>query len=93
MRQYDISDAGGLALLGQICAAWDRVESLTAAIERDGPVLYTGQTGTPRVHPGLKDEIANRGFISRGLERLGLNLEPVRSSVGRPGKGVGWTGD
>jgi hypothetical protein len=89
MRQYAFSDAGGIALLGQICAAWDRVEDLAAVIERDGAVIYS-RTGVPKGHPALRDEIANRAFISRGLERLALNLEPVRG-MGRPPKPSGWS--
>lgn len=83
--EYDISDAGGVALLKQICRAQDRVEQLAAQIEIDGPVVYI--KGTPRAHPALRDELASRAFITRNIARLGLNVEAVKPSVGRP---PGW---
>jgi hypothetical protein len=46
----------------------------------------------PKAHPALRDELALRAFITRTLQRLGLDVEPVRAGVGRPGGGVGWTG-
>jgi hypothetical protein len=83
-RQYRIVDAGGIALLAQICRAWDRAEALRARIDDDGEVL-TDKGGNPKSHPSLRDEIACQAFIARGLERLGLNLEPLRATAGRPG--------
>jgi hypothetical protein len=39
----------------------------------------------------MADELANRAFVVRTLARLGLNFEPVKPSVGRPGNSVGWS--
>ena len=60
-------------------------ETLRSEIERDGEVLRL--QGTVRDHPALKHELANRAFVVRTLVRLGLNFEPVKPSVGRPGYG------
>lgn len=79
---YDISDAGGIELLKQLCRAADRVEQLAAQIAIDGPVVYV--KGTPRAHPALRDELQGRAFITRTIARLGLNFEPVGPTVGRP---------
>ena len=49
------SDAAGIELLAQACAAADRAEALRAAIDRDGEVVQT-RTG-PRAHPGLRAEL------------------------------------
>lgn len=86
--EFDISDAGGVALLEQICHAQDRVVQLGELIAEDGAVIYV--KNVPRSHPALRDEIANRAFITRNLQRLGVNVEAVKS-VGRPGNG-GWSG-
>jgi hypothetical protein len=82
LAQYDIRDAGGLALLEQAAFAADRAERLRAEIAAAGEIIHG--RGGPREHPGLKAELASRAFITRTLARLGLHLEPVRASVGRP---------
>ena len=79
---YDISDVGGIELLAQACTASDRAEALAARIRADGEVIYT--KAGPKTHPALKEELALRAFICRTLQRLGLNIETVKSP-GRPG--------
>jgi hypothetical protein len=90
MAEYDIQDSGGLELLAQACAGLDRAEALRTEIDRDGEVIRS--RGVIRSHPAIKDELAARAFVVRALARLGLNFEPVRPSVGRPGHGSGWSG-
>ena len=81
-EEYDLSDAGGRELLLQCCQALDRVESLRRQIDQEGEIIRV--KGVPKAHPALRDELANRSFIAKSLQRLGLALEvPVRS-VGRP---------
>ena len=82
MAEYDISDAGGRALLEQAAAAYDRAERLRVEIDRDGEIVR-GSAGM-REHPGLRGELATRSFICRTLQRLGINLEAVRMASGRP---------
>lgn len=82
--EYDISDAGGIEILLQVCRATDRVESLCEQIDSDGEVVMV--KGVPKPHPLLRDEIQIRAFICRGLQKLGLNVEAVKP-VGRPPKG------
>jgi hypothetical protein len=89
MGEYRITDRGGIELLAQACATVDRVEALRVAIDRDGEVVVV--RGVPKAHPALRDELAGRAFIVRTLERLGLNLEVVKSA-GRPPRPFGWTG-
>jgi hypothetical protein len=82
MTEYDVSDAGGRALLEQIAFAYERAERLRAGIDRDGEIVR-GRAGMLREHPGLKGELAARSFICRSLQRLGVNLESI-ARVGRP---------
>jgi hypothetical protein len=89
--QYGIADAGGVELLTQICEATDRLQGLSAAIARDGATVYS-RAGVPRTHPSVKDETALRCFITRTVERLGLNVEAIKAP-GRPATGSGWIPD
>jgi hypothetical protein len=86
--EYGITDSGGVELLVQICGAVDRIAALGAAIERDGAVVY-GRGGAPKTHPAVKDELAARAFVARGLQRLGITVENVQS-VGRPTNFASW---
>ena len=89
--EYGITDTGGLALLGQICAATDQIAECAAAVARDG-MMVRGKFG-PREHPLLRHELALRSFVVRTLAKLGINLEPVKA-VGRPGgAALGWRPD
>jgi P27 family predicted phage terminase small subunit len=88
-REYQIADTGGVEILAQICAAQDRVEALCAQINEDGAIIRT-RNGL-KANPLLRDETALRAFIVRTIERLGLNIEAVKSSGRPPGGGLGWT--
>lgn len=79
--EFNIDDAGGIALLTQICHAQDRVAELSAQIALDGVVIHV--KGVPRAHPAMRDELQNRSFIVRGLQKLGIALETLKP-VGRP---------
>jgi hypothetical protein len=85
--EFHITDAGGIELLAQACAAVDRAEALRARIDGEGETIVT-RTGI-KAHPALTHELAARSFVSRSLSRLGLLDEPMRP-LGRPGKGHGW---
>jgi hypothetical protein len=90
--EYQIDDRGGIEILTQICAATDRVEALAAQINADGETIRS-RTGTLKAHPCLRDELALRSFICCSLERLGLNIEGLKPSVGRPPGELSWRGD
>src|SRR6516162_1033036 len=80
--EYRIDDAAGIELLMQACEAADRVARLAEGIDKDGEVIET-ENG-PKAHPALKEQLSHRAFIVRTLRALGLNLEPVRATAGRP---------
>jgi hypothetical protein len=87
--EYGIEDIGGIELLAAACSTLDRAEELSAIIADDGAVIRS-DSGVPRAHPAVKDELACRAFVVRTLERLGLNIEAVKP-VGRPPRPSGWT--
>src|SRR5262245_45368976 len=82
MNQYEILDAGGLELLSQLCLALDDLDSTSATIERDG-LLVRGRNGL-KENPLLRHQLGLRSFISRTIARLGLDVEPIRPTSGRP---------
>jgi hypothetical protein len=75
------------AVLEQVCGAADRIETIKQAIAADGPVIRS-RAGV-RAHPALQAELQNRALVIRGLEKLGLNLEPIKPH-GHPTKPTGW---
>jgi hypothetical protein len=85
MSQYDIRDAGGLVILEGVCLSRDRSTEFAAIIAREGAM--------PRgkVHPLIKHEREERALECRLLQRLGLDVEAIRPSAGRPGLGFGVT--
>jgi hypothetical protein len=92
-REFRIEDRGGVELLAAACEALDRAQALREAIKRDGEMLYSGRSGAPRPHPGIKLELELRAFVVKTLEKLGVTLEPLKATVGRPGSAIGWTGE
>jgi hypothetical protein len=81
-RDFDITDAAGIELLCLACQALDRAEACREQIDYHGEAAVN-EAGYIRQNPLLRDELANRAFVSKTLERLGLNTEPVKS-IGRP---------
>lgn len=79
---YVVEDAGGHEMLLRICEAADSLTSYDEQVGRDGPTIRT-KSGI-REHPLLKHQLATRSLIIRSLHRLGLDIEPTRSTVGRP---------
>jgi hypothetical protein len=87
VTSYEFSDRASYETLAQACAALDRAERCRELIDEQGEMIPS-RTGM-RSHPLLRDELANRAFVTRALAKLGLDLEPLRSGPGRPGGGVG----
>src|SRR5262249_20236918 len=54
MHQYDIRDAGGLAILEQACVGRDRSTEFAAIIAREGLMIRT-KSG-PKEHPLIRHE-------------------------------------
>jgi len=88
--QYAIADAGGLEILRQACAACDRAAQYAAIIDEQGAVIVT-KTGV-REHPLVKAEIATRALVGRLITRLGLDIEALKPTPGRPPSPHGWAG-
>jgi hypothetical protein len=83
VTEYEVSDAAGRELLCLACQALDRAEECRALIDKHGEAVIHKDTGVIRQNPLLRDELANRSFVAKTLERLGVNQEPTKAS-GRP---------
>jgi hypothetical protein len=80
--EYRIEDAGGRELLGLACLARDRAATCREQIDQDGELLKT-KNGF-REHPLLRAELAAMAFCVKTLRALGLDVEPLRATSGRP---------
>ena len=87
---YQFDDPASERVLIEACSALDRAERCRRQITTDGEVVRGGRAGMLRAHPLLVSELQSRALACRLLQRLGLDLEPVRAGPGRPaGRGVG----
>ena len=86
--EYSFDDPASERILIEACSALDRAERCRRQITADGEVVRGGRAGMLRAHPLLVTEIQSRALACRLLQRLGLDLEPVKA-VGRPPTPVG----
>jgi phage terminase small subunit len=84
VSEYGIDDAGGLAVLLQACEALDRLRQAQAAIAADGAVVLD-RFGQQKPHVLLVTEVSSRSAFMAAIKSLGLDIEPLRPGVGRPG--------
>jgi phage terminase small subunit len=93
VTNYAFEDPASSAVLVEACSALDRAERCRQQISEDGEVIRNNRTGILRQHPLLQPELQSRALACRLLQRLGLDLEPVRAGPGRPGGttvGISW---
>jgi phage terminase small subunit len=81
-HDYGIDDAAGLSLLDEALQAWDLAHAAAEAVRRDGPIVV--ERGIPKRHPGVGVELDARSQFVRIVKELGLSLEPLNPSPGRP---------
>ena len=86
--EYRITDIGGIEVLAQICAAVDTLETLAEIVRAEGVVIQT--SSTRKTHPAIREQTQLRAFVVRSLQVLGLGVEALKPTSGRPGKGFGW---
>ena len=84
-REFAFDDIGSLTLLHIACQSLDRAESLRRRIDADGEMIQS--PNGVKANPLLREELGNRVFLARTLQRLGLDREPVRM-LGRPPRGI-----
>jgi hypothetical protein len=85
-HEYRIEDAGGVEMLVLACLARDRAAACRETIDSDGEMIKT-KHGMLREHPLLRAELQAMAFCVKTLRALGLDVEPLRTTAGRPS---GW---
>jgi hypothetical protein len=80
--EYSFDDPASWRVLAEACFCTQRAERCREIIDRDGELLYVGKA--VRSHPLLRDELGNRMAAVRCLQKLGLDLEPLHPTPGRP---------
>jgi hypothetical protein len=81
-KDYQITDIGGVEVLRSICEVADTIAELKVIIGRDGAMIK--MRGVLKEHPALAASLRHRAFLVRGLQKLGIALEPLRTNPGRP---------
>jgi len=81
-NEYEITDAGGLALLEQAARAFHRAEDARALLDKEGCV-FKDKWDQPKTHPAAAVERDARAGLLAALRALNLDLEPVKK-IGRP---------
>ena len=83
MGEYEIADSGGLELLQLACEGMDTAEQYRLQIENDGLMVRTSKAGGLRDHPLIRHRLQVLAFITRTIQRLGLDVEATKP-MGRP---------
>src|SRR5947209_17791701 len=77
IRQYRITDAAGLALVGMACSAFDRLREAQEAIREHGAVV-TDHRGNLNRNPACALERDAHSMMLSALRQLHLDIEPLR---------------
>jgi P27 family predicted phage terminase small subunit len=77
VRQYQIHDAAGLALVTMAAAALDRLREAQEAIDEHGAVV-TDHQGNLKRNPACALERDAHSMMLSALRQLHLDIEPLR---------------
>ena len=77
MDDFDLEDAGALALLQAACEAFQRAQEARARLDKDGAVL-ADRFGQLKAHPMAAIERDARGQMIAALRALRLSPDDVR---------------
>lgn len=83
LKEYDISDEAGLAILNTAMEAFDLMHDAQAVIDAQG-LTVAGDRGNLKAHPLLNVVRDSRAQFLMALKHLNLDLEPLRPGPGRP---------
>ena len=84
LREYEISDGAGLAILKTALESFDRMNEAREIISKEG-LQVCDRFGQLKAHPLLVIERDSRSQFLAALKQLNLDLEPLRDAPGRPG--------
>jgi len=81
--EYGIDDSGGMKILQTVCHAMTVERKAMDIIEAEGMTVLDRFDQT-KSHPMLTVARDARSQIIQGLKALNLDIEPLKSIVGRP---------
>lgn len=84
ISEYQIQDAGGLAILKTGIEAFERMRAAKAQIDKDGMTIED-KWGQIKAHPLCAVERDSRAQFLAALKQLNFDIEPLRA-IGRPGE-------
>lgn len=80
--EYEIVDAAGLDLLGDLCTFFDRRAQARETIREEGATIKD-RFGQTVAHPATRIERDSSASMGRILKQLNFDLEPIKN-IGRP---------
>ena len=83
VEEYDIHDAGGLAILRAGLEAFDRSQCARALIEKHGLVIKD-RFGAVKPNPLISCERDARAAYLQALKQLNFDVMPLNPGPGRP---------
>ena len=83
IKEYQIDDPGGLAILQTGLEAFDRAAEARQAIDTDGMTIID-RFGIKKPHPLLACERDARAQFLQAIKQLNLDIEPLKDRSGRP---------
>ena len=83
LKNYDISDAAGIAILQTAMEAFDTMHASQDVVDDQGLTVF-GDRGQIKAHPLLSVIRDSRAQFLMGLKHLNLDIEPLRDRAGRP---------
>ncbi len=82
-KEYDISDAAGLAILAAGLESYDRAMEAKRILDAEGPVMVD-RWKQRKAHPAVNVELANRAAFLNAIRMLNLDVEVSNRGPGRP---------
>jgi phage terminase small subunit len=82
-KEYEITDAGGLAIITAAAEAFDMARKAQDLVLKEGMAL-PDRFWQMKPHPAVMIELNARSQMLAALKQLHLDVEPLKSSAGRP---------
>ena len=83
LKEYDISDEAGIAILQTAMDAFDAMHKAQAVVDKQC-LTVSGDRGQIKAHPLLSVIRDCRAQFLMALKHLNLDIEPLRDGPGRP---------
>ncbi len=83
LEEWDLDQTGQLILCAAL-EAHDRMREAQAELKKNGSLILPDRFGQEKSHPAVAIERDSRAAMLQGLKALGVDLEPLNDTPGRP---------